>query len=157
MPKPRLQIIRGLPGSGKSTLARQNWPHLLQYEFDFFCMRGGQYAFGNMRNTEGQAWLSDVVYKALKLGIDLVVPGVFSGNGEHLPNLVKEALDAGYEVWIETLESSHPNTHGVRKADYDAMAATFKTVDELRQEFGDTVHYGSMPTTFEIAPMEDGK
>lgn len=156
MNRPRLQIVRGLPGSGKSTYARQHWPHLLMYEFDFFCMRGGEYAFGDSRNAEGQRWLSEVISQALSVGIDLVVAGVFAGKTENLDGLVDEAQSKGYEVWIETMVGDHGNAHGVRKADYDLMASDFVSDAELYSRLNKRVHFGSMPERFVIAPMSDG-
>lgn len=156
MNKPRLQIVRGLPGSGKSTYARKKWPHLLQYEFDFYCMRGGEYAFGEMRNTEGQLWLSDVISKSLSLGIDLVVAGVFAGKSENIDKLVEEAISKGYEIWIETMDGNYGNKHGVRKADYASMAADFVSDAELYSRLNKCVHFGSMPEGYVIAPLSDG-
>lgn len=159
MTRPRLQIVRGLPGAGKSTFAVKNWPHLLHLEFDFFCMRGGLYAFGDKRNTEGQAWLAKLTEDTMIQGLDFVLCGVFAGNSEHLGRTVSTALKYGYDVWIKMLDGNFGNTHGVRQKDYDRMVADFLTNEQLELIWRDypRVHFGTMPTGYVIAPMKDGK
>lgn len=159
MNRPRLQIVRGLPGAGKSTFAVKNWPHLLRLEFDFFCMRGGLYAFGDKRNTEGQAWLAKLVEDTMIQGLDFVLCGVFAGNSEHLVETVTTALKYEYDVWIKTLDGNFGNTHGVRQQDFDMMVADFLTDDQLELIWLDNlrVQFGTMPNGYVIAPMEDGK
>lgn len=157
--KPRMQIIRGLPGSGKSTRA-QAWPHLLHLESDFYFHRGGAYAFGDKRNADAEWWLLTQISRACALGIDLVVCGVFAGGATgSLEAVVRLARESGYEVWIETLESDFGNVHGVRPEDYEQMALGFSLAEELWLQFAEMpdVHFGAMPTTFEIMPMEDGR
>lgn len=157
--KPRLQIIRGLPGSGKSTRAAK-WPHLLRLEADYYFQRGGQYAFGDARNKSAEWWLMGQISQTCQLGIDFVVCGVFAGGTtESLDVVVRMALESGYEVWIETMEADFGNVHGVRAEDYERMADGFVLAEELWCEYADQpdVHFGAMPSEFEIAPMEDGR
>lgn len=157
--KPRLQIIRGLPGSGKSTRAAK-WPHLLRLEVDYYFHRAGRYEFGAERNKSAEWWLTGQISQICRLGIDFVVCGVFSGGTtENLDVVVRMARESGYEIWIKTMEADFGNVHGVRAEDYERMADGFMLAEELRCMYADRpdVHFGEMPTGFDVAPMKDGK
>ena len=157
MRKPRLQIVRGLPGSGKSTYATTFWPHLLRLEFDFYCHRGGTYAWGPIRNTQGQLWLDKMVKRTCKERFDFVVTGVFAGHSEHLGKTIRYALENGYEVFVMTLNGNFGNRHACREEDLAAMRADFKPERELMVEYKEEpdVHFGSMPSGYTIEPLNE--
>lgn len=144
---PRVQIIRGLPGSGKTTLAKQRFSHLMRIETDMFFSRCGRYVFTKELNRKAVKWFNKTVRECCAAGMDFVVTGVFSAHTERLWTTVKTALDAGYEVYIKTLNADYGNIHNVPHEHLDAMRAAFVSDRQLRREYAGNnhVHFGLMP------------
>lgn len=154
-PRPRLQIIRGLPGSGKTTLALRRYPHLLRLETDLYFYSKGAYRFSLYRNAEAIEWFKDEVDNLCMRDIDFVVTGVFSAHTERLDYVIKVALDYDYEVYIKTLKTQYEGVHGVPKEHFESMRAAFLPERTLRKMYvGDpSVHFGLMPTRYPLAHL----
>ena len=157
-PRPRLQIVRGLPGSGKTSYAALHWPHLLRFELDMFCTRGGVYSWGIERDAQGRAWFDGQFDGAVANGIDFVVTGVFAGADGRLAEAVGKAVRSGYEVWIMTLHGRHGDVHGVGPEARASMERAFITDERVGEMFAtQPVRFGPMPTAFTVRPMDDGR
>lgn len=117
-------------------------------------MRGGAYAWTPEINERGQRWLHNRIVSASAVGIDFVVADVCSGNAADLSWIVRHATQAGYSVYLKTLDADyHGGIHGVRKEDYDAMRHDFRSDSDVVREFP-SVHLGCMPNVFSIGGSE---
>ncbi len=151
-PRPRLQIIRGLPGSGKTTLALQRYPQLMRIETDMVFNREGAYRFTMELNEKAVKWFLKSVENFCIQGFDFVTTGVFSAHTERLSTVIETALQYGYEVFIKSLTTNYGSIHGVPKEHLDAMKESFLPERELKKMYKNevNVHFGLMPKNYPL-------
>lgn len=161
MPRPRLQIIRGLPGTGKTTLAIKRYSHLMRVEADMFYARRGQYRFSDVLSRTATAWYNRTVTDFCAEGFDFVVTGVFGTMYGRLEKTIQIATCWDYDIFIKTRTRRFKSVHAVPEEVLNDMAAAFLLDEELkyflRENPNERVHFGLMSSALPIARRVNGR